>query len=238
MDASPRGWLRGRPMVDTFQPISIDLASSAELRERLEAFRRRATDLVKFIRGQPWGIQTINVNRSDEYRPRVSGTIPNELALDGLYRRFRFFILQKEPANYRRFLSLLSTASTSDLLHPFLRTHRKQFLTSDTLDFAFITARSKYRAEEIIDFWFNAYYFHDQQPEKEKLAAFQGIVSAEGAKVVLWETEVTWPVENQDPIMQGLEQVGVRRYSTMRLTHFGRLFVSVCVPEDGFEPHL
>jgi len=46
---------------------------------------------------------------------------------------------------------------------------------------------------------------------------------------------VTWPIERQEPIMQGLEQTGVRRYSTMRLTEFGRLFVSVCVPESGFQ---
>jgi hypothetical protein len=45
----------------------------------------------------------------------------------------------------------------------------------------------------------------------------------------------TWPIERQEPIMQGLEQIGVRRYSTMRLTDFGRLFVSACVPESGFE---
>ena len=46
---------------------------------------------------------------------------------------------------------------------------------------------------------------------------------------------VTWPVEKQDPIMQGLEQVGIRRHSTMRLTDFGQLFVSVCVPDEGFQ---
>lgn len=48
---------------------------------------------------------------------------------------------------------------------------------------------------------------------------------------------VTWPIERQEPIMQGLEQTGVRRYSTMRLTEFGRLFVSVCVPKGGFAKH-
>jgi hypothetical protein len=43
---------------------------------------------------------------------------------------------------------------------------------------------------------------------------------------------VTWPVEKQDPIVENGQQVGIRRYSTMRLTDFGRLFVSVCVPQD------
>lgn len=45
---------------------------------------------------------------------------------------------------------------------------------------------------------------------------------------------VQWPVEKQDPIMSGGTQVGLRRYSTMSLTEFGQLFVSVCVPESGF----
>lgn len=45
---------------------------------------------------------------------------------------------------------------------------------------------------------------------------------------------VEWPVEKQEPIMSGGTQVGIRRYSVMRLTEFGRLFVSVCVPEGGF----
>jgi hypothetical protein len=46
---------------------------------------------------------------------------------------------------------------------------------------------------------------------------------------------VEWPVEKQDPIRdeQG-RQTGVRRSSSMRLTEFGRLFVSACVPQGGF----
>ncbi len=169
------------------KPITVDLASE-NLRQRLDAFRRRATDLVQFIRAQHWGIQTIHVNRADEQRPRIAGSLPNELVLDSLYRRFRFFILGNEAANYRRFLNLLSQSTSDDRLHVLLRSERQNFLTSDTLDFAFITARSKYRAEEVMDFWFNAYYFHDQQVDRDKLTDFESIVSAEGAKVVLWET--------------------------------------------------
>lgn len=45
---------------------------------------------------------------------------------------------------------------------------------------------------------------------------------------------VEWPVEKQDPIMSGGVQTGVRRHSTMRLTEFGRMFVAVCIPEEGF----
>jgi hypothetical protein len=47
---------------------------------------------------------------------------------------------------------------------------------------------------------------------------------------------VIWPVKKQDPIKdeQGVQK-GIRRYSTMQLTEFGRLFVSACVPEEGFQ---
>src|SRR5260221_5412854 len=48
---------------------------------------------------------------------------------------------------------------------------------------------------------------------------------------------VEWPVERQDSILDDQRvQVGVRRYSKMLLTDFGRLFVSACIPHPGFEP--
>ena len=45
---------------------------------------------------------------------------------------------------------------------------------------------------------------------------------------------VTWPVERQDPILNGQTQTGVRRFSTLLLTDFGRLFVEACIPAEGF----
>jgi hypothetical protein len=46
---------------------------------------------------------------------------------------------------------------------------------------------------------------------------------------------VEWPVGKQDAIRDDHKrQTGVRRYSTMRLTDFGKLFVSACIPDEGF----
>jgi hypothetical protein len=46
---------------------------------------------------------------------------------------------------------------------------------------------------------------------------------------------VEWPVHTQDPVYdaEGV-QTGIRRHSTMRLTEFGGLFVSACIPDGGF----
>ena len=49
---------------------------------------------------------------------------------------------------------------------------------------------------------------------------------------------VTWPVESEEyPRNAAGEQIGLRRHSKMMLTDFGRLFVTACIPEKGFEHH-
>lgn len=46
---------------------------------------------------------------------------------------------------------------------------------------------------------------------------------------------VAWPVIKQDPINFENKQTGIRRYSKMHLTEFGKLFISACIPLDGFK---
>lgn len=46
---------------------------------------------------------------------------------------------------------------------------------------------------------------------------------------------VSWPVYKQDPVMDGSgQQIGIRRFSRMHLTEFGRLFTNACIPSAGF----
>lgn len=44
---------------------------------------------------------------------------------------------------------------------------------------------------------------------------------------------ITWPVTKQEPIHEGGIQVGIRRYSEIHLTEFGRLFVTACIPTQA-----
>ena len=49
---------------------------------------------------------------------------------------------------------------------------------------------------------------------------------------------VTWLVESQEYTQNSAgEQIGLRRHSKMMLTDFGRLFVTACIPEKGFEQY-
>jgi len=172
--------------MNEFLKAQLDIELSPEFQIRLESFRRKATELSNFVSSQNWGRHHVHVDRSNENKPRVDGTLPNELVLEALYRRFRFFILTREKSNYFRLLRLLSASSDDELLHGFLRLEKKEFFNERSLEFAFITANSQYKPEDVIDFWFNAYYFHDQAPDREKLSTFESIVSPIGAKVILW----------------------------------------------------
>jgi hypothetical protein len=45
---------------------------------------------------------------------------------------------------------------------------------------------------------------------------------------------VNWPVYKQDPIIVLGRQTGIRRYSKIELTDFGKLFIRACIPDNGF----
>lgn len=45
---------------------------------------------------------------------------------------------------------------------------------------------------------------------------------------------IIWPVYKQEPIHSNGVQTGIRRYSKLRLTEFGNLFVSACIPDKEY----
>jgi hypothetical protein len=45
---------------------------------------------------------------------------------------------------------------------------------------------------------------------------------------------VTWPVYKQDPINVGGVQTGIRRYSKLTLTSYGKFFVRACIPDEEY----
>jgi len=137
---------------------------------------------------QNWGNHNYQISRNDRNSPVISGTQPEPLLAEAMYRRFRFFILNKEKANFYRLLRVLSSASSDDILHQLCRYLRRDFLADSPMDWAFKLADKKYTSEEVIDLWFNAYYFHDEEPKRKRLEQFEKVVTENGAKIALFHT--------------------------------------------------
>jgi hypothetical protein len=215
-----------RMIEDEFITIELDRDHPEHLWGRIETFKRRAQDLAEFKAAQNWGIHNVSVNRTNENRPHISGSLPDETTLELLYRRFRFFILNDKPAkpayaNYRRLLKFLGAATSSELAHMYFRLWRKEFLTDDVLRFAFITAKRRFTPEDVIRFWFNAEYFHDDREKEATLAEFRGIVSDNGAKVALWHAvwDATLRVRNLNWLLKDTSRANPR----MHIPHFCRV---------------
>lgn len=166
--------------------ITIDLKKpDDEFWELLESFKRKSSDLLEYFNSVKWGRLSVQIYSNLE-KPRIQGDLPDQIELEAFYRRFRFFILNNEKSNYKRFLNKLSKVTQNDLATLFVRYSKKEFSKCLAVDLAFQKASKKYTSEQIIDLLFNARYFHDDGPKAAKLSELESILSREGAEVSLF----------------------------------------------------
>lgn len=157
-----------------------------ELWERIDQFRQRAAQLNSFRRDVKWGILNLSIERSRNTQPKVTGNLPNKYELESLYLRFRFFILENENANYKKLLKGLGRSVDDELVREFFRFERKSFFDDEIVEKIINKYTKNIRAEEIIDMWFNAYYFHNNLYKKDKLEELIAFVSQFGAEAALF----------------------------------------------------
>ena len=79
--------------------------------------------------------------------------------------------------------------------------------------------------------------FHNRVEEKSEIPT-QELQYPENFTIYYTHLEslglITWPVLKQDPIIINGNQKGVRRFSKLLLTDFGKSFVKACVPNDEY----
>jgi hypothetical protein len=172
-----------------FELVRLSNYRNESLFDDIEEYKFRASDLCNFARSTSWGVFEAFVDRFDQNRPIISGTLPNESLITTFYSKYRHVYLTKETANFFKIAKSLSVASNSDLFTLYHRHHlKKAFYQEFLLKFAFIQSQTSFTPEQVIDIWFNAYFFHGQQKEREKLKLLQELVTDQGAKVALWHT--------------------------------------------------
>jgi hypothetical protein len=170
-----------------FRSVELNLSDDSELLVRLVSFQRNAAklkdhwdklDLSKHL--------SFHISQQDDGKRIFSGDLPDEPILEGIYMRFRLFILNDDEPNFYRLLNLLSSASNDKELHALCRLQKKLFLDSELFKNIFAHMEKPYNSIDIINYWFYSYYFHDQEKQRDSLSRFKGIVSDHGAKLCLW----------------------------------------------------
>lgn len=172
-----------------FKLVHLSNDRKKSLFSDIEEFKFRASDLCNFVRNTEWGVLEYFVDRSDVDKPLISGTLPSETLLNTFYMKYRHFYSNDSVTNYFSLVKALATGGSDPLLTLYHRNYLKPaFFRDFILKFAFIESATSFTPKEIIYNWFNAYYFHGQQPEREKVTILENMVSAEGARIALWHT--------------------------------------------------
>lgn len=137
---------------------------------RITVFKRRATQLaqVPLIKA---GHAKISAKIRGEEGKGVSihVTLPPENDLRTLYLAFRFFYLQREPANFLRIVNILRRQTKDPDTINYFEGLKKQWNGSLRKQIEIVAGRRKLTPSLLIDLWFNAYYFHSNENKELEL---------------------------------------------------------------------
>jgi len=203
-------------VVKTARLLLAPLQIAATFQDRFERFLREMNERVP-------------EDRRIEVTPEISGPaldsmryLDEQSTLWEMFKEILFKASDREFVNvvHPAFVQIIKQL-TRDEAYLLFKLREKEFKVVDRLDLIRATNRFENRRIESstipdAELWnqgaWNIYYAH-----LESLSLVQ------------------WPVEKEYPIMAEGTQVGIRRYSTIQLTDFGKLFVSACLPPGSME---
>lgn len=199
----------GADVVKTARLLLAPLQIAATFQDRFERFLRELNERVPEA-------------RRIEVAPEISGP-----ALESM----RY--LDEKSVLWDLFKEILFKASDQDLVglvHPSFIQIVKQ-LTRDEAHILFRLKDTDFKVVDRMDLNRASNRFENLKVESSTIP--EGELINPGAVNIYYShldslSLVQWPITKQDPIMAGGTQTGIRRYSTIQLTDFGRLFVSAC----------
>ncbi|MDR6586356.1 DUF4393 domain-containing protein [Herbaspirillum frisingense] len=205
----------GVDIVKTARLFLAPLQITATFQDRFENFLRKAT-------------KRIPEERQLEPPPEIVGPAVRQMQYlsdqNPLWAMFEELLTQSADSesikNVHPSFAVLISQLSADEATLILELQKQDFTIVDTLDLNRIENR-----------------FFNLQIEKSSVP-LQLLANPGHLKLYCSHLEslslVEWPVEKQTPIQSAGVQTGVRRNSKIRLTEFGKLFASVCIPPDGF----
>lgn len=154
-----------------------------ELR-RLATFKRRALALIETRDKLKLGQMSGSFWEDDGcYDGDVS--LPDETKLKALFMDFRFFFLEKEPANCRRIADMLAKNGDNELITLFIKYIKKEWDSSFLKDGWFRYKERNLSSKEVINLWFNAHYFHSDHEKEQQLKELNLVLSDGVSRFIL-----------------------------------------------------
>lgn len=206
--------------------IPLDLVKVARLLlapiQLLGALQDRFDVIVDRIRNK------VDVNNLVPIEPEIGGPILENLKY-----------LPEDHILSDFFINLLCSAMDKDKrskVHPgFIKT--LEMLSPDEAVLLYILSKKELQIVDTMVLNKQENRFHDRKEEKSEIPN-DDLIYPKNFNVYYTHLEalglVTWPVYKQDPIKSNGQQTGIRRYSKLMLTDFGKYLIEICVPDEEY----
>lgn len=206
----------GADLVKTARLFLLPLQIAATFQDRFEKFLREFNE-------------RIPDDRKIEIAPEISGS-----AIESM--RYQ----EEDSVLWKLFKEILFKAGDSELVglvHPSFVQIVKQ-LTRDEAHILFRLKDTEFTVVDKLDFNKTKNEFSNRRVETTTIPEGE-LWNPAAINIYYAHLEslslVEWPVTKQEPIMVGGTQTGLRRFSKMKLTEFGALFVAASLPPEGIE---
>lgn len=205
----------GTNVVKTLRLFTLPLQLASTLQDRISASLNRVRDKVP-------------VERQQQSPPQIAGPV---------FEHMRY--LDEEDVLTQMFEELLARSIDRDRIkeaHPSF-VHLISQLSRDEALILLELRSNNFEVVDVLDLDRKQDRFVNRRVEKSTIPADK-LFYPENVELYYSHLEslslVQWPVFRQDPIPSSGTQTGIRRFSKMHLTEFGKLFVSACIPDSGF----
>ncbi len=171
--------------------ITISHSFSKQDWRSILIFRKRAEEFFecKLFTEGPKKI-TLNLEYTKEQGGSTTVVLPEEHLLKEFYMTFRFFYLEKEPANFNKVINIIKRAARNDTINKFMGHLNKQYTGALSREQVFRvgivgTKGKEITAKLLLDLWFNAHYFHSDEEKEKDLKLLNDILGTEFSRYLL-----------------------------------------------------
>ena len=159
---------------------------------RLRVFVRKADELLSsniFSKGEADKLSS-GANLVPGKGIEFHASLPDEIELEQLFRRFRPFFLKKEPSNFHSVCNLMLRCLNSilkDKVQKAQKRYERAMGNTGPVEINFIgkSSFSKLKAEEVINLWYNAHYFHSDEDKEKQLQELNTVLSESYTKNIV-----------------------------------------------------
>lgn len=159
------------------RPDGIDWIVTDDEHRRIEVFKRRVAQLAQVPIIKEGRAQISAKIRGEVGKGVTIGvTLPPETDLRALYMAFRFFYLQKEPANFLRIVNILRRHAKDHNTITYLDNLKKQWNGSFMKQIEITAGGRTLTPSLLVDLWFNAHFFHSDENKESELNSLLEII--------------------------------------------------------------